>query len=302
MKYASKQAVIFVLSMVALSLLAAPILVLAQSTYTYPGTGRLVNQDGSPVNSKRYTSSAECEADAWAETDRRKAAQPGIVVAAVECIYAKGFVKTWPTPTVPPPATTSGLGRLPDNPRINVGFSEERIQPTSEVAMPASDGQGDFRTKCQPSHFAFDDPIVFPGQVGKSHLHVFFGNTLSSASSTAESLRTTGNSTCRGGTVNRSSYWVPAMVDTTTNLPVVPQERGKERGHHADARWAAHDRRRPHVNRRRHLHQPIQIPLPQHWGKPKPEHPGVMPCRRLPGVQHRLSPVLGRCEPGQPRP
>jgi hypothetical protein len=33
------------------------------------------------------------------------------------------------------------------------------------------------RTACQFSHMAFDDPIVYPGQPGKSHLHVFFGNT-----------------------------------------------------------------------------------------------------------------------------
>ena len=60
---------------------------------------------------------------------------------------------------------------------------------------------------------SFDDPIVFPGQPGRSHLHTFFGNTGANADSTAESIRGTGNSTCRGGIANRSSYWVPTLID-----------------------------------------------------------------------------------------
>jgi hypothetical protein len=59
----------------------------------------------------------------------------------------------------------------------------------------------------------YDDPIVFPGQPGKAHLHTFFGNTAVNAHSTAESIRNSGNSTCRGGIANRSGYWVPAVID-----------------------------------------------------------------------------------------
>ena len=69
---------------------------------------------------------------------------------------------------------------------------------------------------------AFDDPIVYPGQPGKSHLHAFFGNTGLDANSTATSIATAGNSTCRGGTINRSGYWVPAMIDTGDGAPVRP--------------------------------------------------------------------------------
>ena len=71
---------------------------------------------------------------------------------------------------------------------------------------------------------AKDDPIVYPGQPGMSHLHVFFGNTATNAFSTAETIRTQGNSTCRGGVSNRSSYWIPAMIDTTTGAPLTPDE------------------------------------------------------------------------------
>jgi hypothetical protein len=80
------------------------------------------------------------------------------------------------------------------------------------VALPSADGSGDFRTFCLRSHFAFDDPIVYPGHPGKAHAHVFFGNTATNANTTPETLESTGNSTCRGGTINRTAYWAPAMV------------------------------------------------------------------------------------------
>jgi len=59
----------------------------------------------------------------------------------------------------------------------------------------------------------WDDPMVYPGKKNAAHLHSFFGNTLTDAYSTETSLRTTGNSTCRGGTINRSAYWVPSVID-----------------------------------------------------------------------------------------
>jgi hypothetical protein len=72
---------------------------------------------------------------------------------------------------------------------------------------------GNFRTLCAVSHFAYDDPIVYPGQPNRSHLHMFFGNTFTKGVSTALSIRTLGNSTCSGGTLNRSAYWVPAVLN-----------------------------------------------------------------------------------------
>jgi hypothetical protein len=103
------------------------------------------------------------------------------------------------------------------------GFSTVRLTPTSEP-VGGSDGTGAFRTVCDFSHMNFDDPIVYPGQPGKAHLHAYFGNTGANASSTASSIRTSGNSTCRGGIVNRTAYWVPAMIDTSTNDAIAPDE------------------------------------------------------------------------------
>jgi hypothetical protein len=103
------------------------------------------------------------------------------------------------------------------------GASTFNVAPTTE-ATPSGDGA--FRTHCTVAKMGFDDPIVFPGQAGKSHLHTFFGNTGVTAGSTSESLRSSGGSTCRGGIANRSSYWVPTMIDTRDGTPLVPDGMG----------------------------------------------------------------------------
>lgn len=95
------------------------------------------------------------------------------------------------------------------------GYANLRVQNGNELPYPDPDGTGAFRTVCTRSHFNRDDSLLYPGQVGRAHLHMYFGNTVSDASSTPESIRTVGNSTCRGGIANRSTYWVPAIIDTS---------------------------------------------------------------------------------------
>jgi hypothetical protein len=65
---------------------------------------------------------------------------------------------------------------------------------------------------------------VYPGQPGASHLHVFFGNTAVDAFSTPERLAAAGSSTCRGGTLNRTAYWAPALIDSRVGKVVTPDE------------------------------------------------------------------------------
>lgn len=76
----------------------------------------------------------------------------------------------------------------------------------------APDVVGAFRFICNAGQLSFDDPIVYPGQPGKSHMHQFFGNTGANAASTYESLRASGDSTCTSK-LNRSAYWMPAMLN-----------------------------------------------------------------------------------------
>ena len=100
-----------------------------------------------------------------------------------------------------------------------LGFSTARIASTQDTPFH-NDGVGAFRINCSLSNMNFDDPIVFPGRSRATHLHSFFGNTTVDAFSTSQSISTTGNSTCTGGTANRSAYWAPAMIDTATGRPV----------------------------------------------------------------------------------
>ena len=136
--------------------------------------------------------------------------------------------------TVPPPPAPTSVAPVDDMSStitaiaLTTGFSAGtaayNVRPTTEVAPPSGDGTGNFRTTCFPTHMSRDDPIVFPGQPGRAHLHTFFGNTEANASSTTETLLNRGNSSCRGGIVNRSAYWVPSMIDTRTNRAVMPEE------------------------------------------------------------------------------
>lgn len=177
----------------------------------------------------------------WSAADARHSAAPATTNFFTEC--RKQYVaKTTPPPVTPepPPVVQPPLPPasapipMPPAPAVVVnlslapklsqnpvgGWSKDMLIPTTQV--PTDSDIGAFRTGCQAVKFAFDDPIVYPGQPGKSHLHTFFGNTGVDAFSTALSLSTTGNSTCRGGTINRSSYWVPSMIDTRTGAPLAP--------------------------------------------------------------------------------
>jgi hypothetical protein len=97
------------------------------------------------------------------------------------------------------------------------GHSTVRLK-SATVPPLAKDGVGAVRTTCRVSHFAYDDPLVFPGQPGAAHLHMFWGNTATDAWTTAETITTIGNGTCRGGILNRSAYWIPAVLDGHGNV------------------------------------------------------------------------------------
>lgn len=75
-------------------------------------------------------------------------------------------------------------------------------------------GRGGFRFDCEVSHFSLDDPIVFPGEVGAAHDHMFWGNTSTDAFSTLDSLLTNEDSTCEGRRDgNQAAYWTPVLFD-----------------------------------------------------------------------------------------
>ncbi|QNP43124.1 DUF1996 domain-containing protein [Sphingomonas daechungensis] len=120
------------------------------------------------------------------------------------------------TTTSPPTSTTtnsfySELSMVPSNFDVN----SELVPSWGTGAIPPSaspDVVGAFRFICNAGQLLKDDPIVYPGQPGKSHLHQFYGNTGANAYSTYSSLRASGSSTCMSP-LNRSAYWMPAMLD-----------------------------------------------------------------------------------------
>ena len=101
-----------------------------------------------------------------------------------------------------------------------VGFSTIRVKPTTDLPIPGTGGA--FRIICKPSHMNNDDPVVYPNQQGAAHHHTFFGNTSVNFKSDLMSFATTGNSTCSGGTMNRSAYWMPSMIDTASKTAIKP--------------------------------------------------------------------------------
>lgn len=160
----------------------------------------------------------------------RADAQARKTSANYRCVSTTQVRADWkPDPVVPPvvtPTDPHNGGVQPGNqPRYNVASipAPARGSSTYDVGgtgqwpyQTPGETSGAFRTRCDMSHFNRDDSLVYPGQVGRAHLHMYFGNTGSNANSTPESIRTSGNSTCRGGIANRSTYWVPAVIDTAS--------------------------------------------------------------------------------------
>jgi hypothetical protein len=127
---------------------------------------------------------------------------------------------TAPPPTAPPPTAPRPVEQqapIASNFDVNSYLTTGGVVPASTEGEPS----GAFRTLCQFSHLAYDDPIVYPGQPGKSHLHMFFGNASANADSTYASLRASGDGTCQGGPINRTGYWAPAMLNAEGKV-VVP--------------------------------------------------------------------------------
>src|SRR5262249_7134298 len=73
-----------------------------------------------------------------------------------------------------------------------------------------------FYANCRFSHTNDDDPIVYPGQPGRSHPHTFFGNASTDASSTLSSLRKA-RTTCKPS-ADKAAYWVPTLFRGSTEV------------------------------------------------------------------------------------
>lgn len=143
-------------------------------------------------------------------TARHRVTRTAIGVAAFAFVLAAGCSSergaTAPQPTgathlMPMPADLRASG-VPGEPDAPVAGAQGRVPQ--------------FIVECPFSHALSDDPIVFPGRPGLSHVHVFFGNDSADAHSTLQTLLA-GESQC-DQRLDTASYWAPALFDGTTQL------------------------------------------------------------------------------------
>jgi hypothetical protein len=115
----------------------------------------------------------------------------------------------------------SGETAIADNFNTASGVEATWYGPTGRggIAPASADPVGAFRMFCGSGQLLKDDPLVYPGQPGVSHLHQFFGNAATDANSNYTSLRSSGGTTCGQSStpINRSAYWMPAMLDGVGN-------------------------------------------------------------------------------------
>jgi Domain of unknown function (DUF1996) len=84
------------------------------------------------------------------------------------------------------------------------------------TASPLKLHGNNFYANCRFSHWNMDDPIVYPGQPGRSHAHTFFGNASTDASSTLASLRAA-KTTCKPA-ADKAAYWIPTLYVGTREI------------------------------------------------------------------------------------
>jgi hypothetical protein len=82
-------------------------------------------------------------------------------------------------------------------------------EAAAAAAIPLAGNGLLFKSTCTPSHVLMDDPIVFPGQPGASHEHVFFGNVTTDSASTLATLA--GQPTTCRIPGDHAAYWVPSL-------------------------------------------------------------------------------------------
>ncbi|MGA5302286.1 DUF1996 domain-containing protein [Nucisporomicrobium flavum] len=119
----------------------------------------------------------------------------------------------------PAPSVPTGDGWVPVD---KAKWDKQLAEYNATVAKPVPAGNvrvPEFNASCKVSHRLSDDPIVFPGMAGASHLHTFMGNKSTSAASTNASLFAGLETSCEPKE-DRSAYWIPTLLEN--GKPVDP--------------------------------------------------------------------------------
>jgi Domain of unknown function (DUF1996)/F5/8 type C domain len=94
---------------------------------------------------------------------------------------------------------------------VTVSPAAKAIAPDPDFIPPADTYHHEFQANCAVTRNKADDPIVFPGQAGASHMHTFMGSTTTDAASTTGSLSAGGTSCVTPA--DKSGYWFPTMYN-----------------------------------------------------------------------------------------
>ena len=106
----------------------------------------------------------------------------------------------------------TGPGWLPvDQATWNAQLAEFRAMtprpvPANNVRVP------EFNASCLYSHSRPDDPIIFPGMAGASHMHSFIGNVGTNAATTTDTLLRNAGTSCKPAN-DLSAYWIPTLYE-----------------------------------------------------------------------------------------
>jgi hypothetical protein len=148
-----------------------------------------------------------------------------IVVATIATVSAGGTAAGFALSSGGPASTSAAIppkSRTPAARALGPTTSPTTTVPTmpGATATPAvTPGASVIITDtCRYSHEANDDPILDPGKQGQSMAHDFFGNTSTSATSTAATLL--GGSTTCSTTNDASAYWTPVLYQN--GVPITP--------------------------------------------------------------------------------
>ncbi|MDX3685474.1 DUF1996 domain-containing protein [Streptomyces sp. NBC_01693] len=115
---------------------------------------------------------------------------------------------------VPSGDDPDGDGYIPANPPVT------GVEPSTEI--PPHRYFHEFQANCSVNHTGSVDPIVYPGQTGKSHNHTFMGNDTTDENSTTASLGEGGTACKAPGDL--SAYWMPTLYNGDQEVrPVGPQ-------------------------------------------------------------------------------
>lgn len=127
-----------------------------------------------------------------------------------------------PTPTPTPVATVAGVSGYVPSPTVDgadflqAGFSIDLGLVAEAIPGIYEAERGAFRFVCgSRAKPMYDDPVVFPKQSGRAHLHQSWGNGDFNAFTTPDSLRLNAATDCNNSpySLNRSLYWMPAMIN-----------------------------------------------------------------------------------------